>query len=352
LIVDNETIYYFPWHSGSSEEIIFEIEKNPKIKKLVIFGPQEYEPLDLYQNTGFHIMFDTYLKYKGIKLFNVVNTKTDKFINRADTIAWEDFFAFSTVYGSIIDGEKYAPMGHSKITSPFISLNRSPHPHRCFFIDMLAKYNLIDTGIVTWHEYGHNPTYNFEFWKNRSIKTLPNDSVSDSDNGERFKLYKPPSEFSNSLFSLVCESTPHLLFVTEKTFMPIYHKRPFLIAGAKNFHAHLKGMGFKLFDEVIDYSFDSLDTYEDRVNALMEQVKVLCNHNPNKLLNTLKPKLSHNMQNLLNILKNRPGVDSSVKKLAKKISRINPQLSYYDTLINFPSTTEFEIECNKILKGL
>lgn len=345
-------MYYFPWHSRGSEEIILEIEKNSKIKKLVIFGPQEYEPLDLYQQPGHHIMFDTYLKHKGIKLFNVLNTATDRFINRTDTVMWRDFFAFTTVHDSMIHGGRYPPMGHSKITSPFISLNRRSHSHRCFFIDMLAKHDLIDAGIVTWHEYGHIPTYNFKFWKNRSIKTLPNDPIENSEDGKRFSLYKPPLEFSNSLFSIVCESEPNLIFITEKTFMPIYHKRPFLIAGAKNFHAHLKNMGFELFDEVIDYSFDALDTYEDRVTALMEQVKVICRHNSDNLLKILKPKLSHNIQNLLNILKNHRGVDHSVIKLAKKISKIAPHLSYYDTLINFPSTTEFEIEYNKILKGL
>jgi hypothetical protein len=46
--------------------------------------------------------------------------------------------------------------------------------------------------------------------------------------------------------------------LTEKSFKPMYFKQLFLVNGYHNINIELKNLGFKLFEDFIDYSFDEV----------------------------------------------------------------------------------------------
>jgi hypothetical protein len=135
-------------------------------------------------------------------------------------------------------------------------------------MDLLSKYNLIDTNAISWHQkewVTHTESmpldYNFKYWKPK-ILTLA-DPLS-------FRLHVPPIEHKNSFCQLVIETDSNIPFITEKTAVPLYHMKPFLIAGCKGFHKILQRMGFELYTEIFDYSFDSIDNIEDRCEAIVQ----------------------------------------------------------------------------------
>lgn len=55
------------------------------------------------------------------------------------------------------------------------------------------------------------------------------------------------------------------------------HKMPFIISGDKGIHNELTRHGFKLYDMLFDYSFDTYDSYIDRNIAIISQLKKYCN---------------------------------------------------------------------------
>lgn len=69
------------------------------------------------------------------------------------------------------------------------------------------------------------------------------------------------------------------MFYSEKTFRPIACFQPFLIYGQKHCHKTLESLGYKLFYDLFDYSFDSeqdnLIRYEKILTTVREAVKYL-----------------------------------------------------------------------------
>lgn len=75
----------------------------------------------------------------------------------------------------------------------------------------------------------------------------------------------------NGLFS--DEMGPCELFVTEKTYKPIAHQHPFMICGMKGILQFLKHNGFETYDHLFNENYDSLDFFEDRVEAIYNNIK-------------------------------------------------------------------------------
>ena len=62
-------------------------------------------------------------------------------------------------------------------------------------------------------------------------------------------------------------------YVDEKIFMPIINRSLWIMCSTPGWYAYLeKHYGFKLFHDVIDYKFDSIVDWEDRLLHIMDQL--------------------------------------------------------------------------------
>lgn len=338
----NDTFIHISWENGGNYTKLLRVIKTKKVSQVVIFGPQEHSVLNFDEDVRKSKSFDNYVKQKNIELIRIVGTPIGKKLNplyymnhRPNIYSWDTFFANSTVYDSLFINS-VEPVGHGTIKKHFISLNRKPHPHRCMFIDLMHKHELQDFGMTSWHSFECTQyPYDFKHWTPRILELEePNLNL------HNLSLSNPHPSFQETLFSVICESSPDLIFCTEKTYVPIYHRRPFLIFGSKNIHAYLKRLNFKLFDEIIDYSFDKIDDPYERFDAGMLQLKKICEIEPNELLKVLKPKIDHNFVNLLNIFKNaQTYVDN---KVIEVVSYDIPSMEYYRNLLYYGQTPAFE----------
>ena len=79
--------------------------------------------------------------------------------------------------------------------------------------------------------------------------------------------------YSDISIEIVCETntTADTFFITEKTFRPIAYGRLFLIIGSPEFEQNLKRLGFDIFDDIIDKSYDSEGSYI-RVDAVFKSL--------------------------------------------------------------------------------
>ena len=87
--------------------------------------------------------------------------------------------------------------------------------------------------------------------------------------------------------------------ISEKTAKAVGHMKPFLTIGCQNWYKYFKSYGFQLYDELFDYSFDSLPSYKDRWEHIMNQCDKILD-TPHKELKDkiekMKPKLKYNKE--------------------------------------------------------
>lgn len=141
---------------------------------------------------------------------------------------------------------------------PFISMNKAPKVHRAIMMDMLAKHHLIEDGVVIWREKSQN--YPYKYWEEKIL-------LCDQVDGFKYQE-KLPFEYALSCMQLVPETDENIFTLSEKTGMALFFNKPFLVAGCVNFHKILQSLGFKLYDELFDYAFDSVDDIHTRYDMI------------------------------------------------------------------------------------
>ena len=75
--------------------------------------------------------------------------------------------------------------------------------------------------------------------------------------------------------------------------------KPFLTIGCQNWYKYFESYGFQLYDELFDYSFDSLPSYKDRWEHIMNQCDKILDTSHNELndkIEKMKPKLKYNKE--------------------------------------------------------
>jgi len=332
----DNNFYYFIWGETCPPDIYKDMQNENPPTGFYLIGPEEWEPVEIFPNGWEYIAFNSYTEMHNIKFKAITGAIDDKKYNyRYKYNKDKNFLSCPTYFANVVVNHAVdthrAPLGHTKLKKLFTSMNGRSHPWRCEFIDHMCKHNLFDHGYVSWHELDKIDDYNYEFqWWTPNKMSF--DKEWETDDGIS-DIYKPPTEFQNSLFSLVSESNTHCLFYTEKTFLPILNKRPFFIYGAPHANTYIKNFGFEIFDDIIDYSFDSIDNDTERCNAYFEQVKKLTEIPLDILYKKVYNKCEHNYYRMLDIVENK----EYVPRLFEKLTSNNPThkyLSNYRRILN------------------
>jgi hypothetical protein len=207
---------------------------------------------------------------------------------------WPTYWA--TCFGSSAPGE-LIPQSIDKL---FCLLNGNAHRHRCLTMDLLCRDNLLDKGYISWYDFKNPENYEFKYWQPTAL-TL--DTFSRARN-----LFTVPSEYARAFVNIVSESNMSPYFFTEKTTKPLYYKKPFLVISKEGYHTKmLVELGFKLYDEVFDYSFDTIEDYTLRTEHLIQQIKKLENYSNEQLediTRQIEHKLEFNRLHLLSLMNN------------------------------------------------
>lgn len=96
-------------------------------------------------------------------------------------------------------------------------------------------------------------------------------------------------------------------FITEKTYRPISHGRPFIIVGPFGTLEFLKSLGFMTFSSIIDESYDTLSDAEERFYRVCQSVKEFVDRPIHDVIDDIarvKPELTNNI-NCLTSLKQK-----------------------------------------------
>ena len=102
--------------------------------------------------------------------------------------------------------------------------------------------------------------------------------------------YTSYEHYASTIFNIITETThdKFSLNLTEKSFKSFANCHPFLIIGDLRINEKLKAFGFKLYDNLIDYSFDSIYDDTERLNGALEEIKRIYNLGEEYILNWYK----------------------------------------------------------------
>lgn len=168
--------------------------------------------------------------------------------------------------------------------------------YRAAIVDAVVRENLLSDGIVTYHGvYAEDLPYE---WKYHDGSRLIDE--------EGFNPYTPefnPMDFPKSYFRGLADiiSETQILegnyFPTEKTMKSIIALKPFLVLSCSNYHRYLyEDYGIEMYDEIFDYSFDSLTNVDDRIDGILDNIKRLKHLSKQEIKNKIFDKLVHNKQ--------------------------------------------------------
>ena len=171
---------------------------------------------------------------------------------------------------------------------------------RVKMVDTLARENLIDKGMVTFH-YPEKAEWKYYDGKKRS-----DEAAYSKDSHDHFRY---PASFQKCFVDIVAETwhEPGMFHITEKTLRSIAFFKPFLVLSCKGFYKDYlcDYFGLELYDEVFDYDFDNMESLQDRVDGIVSNIKKIENLSGHELSNlyiSLIPKMIRNKLKLIDIL--------------------------------------------------
>jgi hypothetical protein len=188
----------------------------------------------------------------------------------------------------------------------FITMNKAPKFHRAMFMDLLYHNNMFDKGYLIFRELSNYP---FKYWQQEVLL------LDQKDSSVLFNQEVVPQEYTKALFQIVTESHENYFFLTEKTAIPLLFQKPFLVVGDVNYHKTLESLGFVLYTELFDYSFDTIVDMEERYNCLINGIKDI---DLNFNLDKIKDKLIHNKKLAIHYATDINGFPKLWNKLAEE----------------------------------
>lgn len=87
--------------------------------------------------------------------------------------------------------------------------------------------------------------------------------------------YTTKSHYADTLFNIISETSfeTDSTNLTEKSFKAFANSHPFLIIGDVGSNELVRSFGFELYDELVDYSFDSIPERDKRLNEALKQIR-------------------------------------------------------------------------------
>jgi hypothetical protein len=306
-----KTLYYFYPSEFSSEWLMDEILHNNESRKKI-------ESILLENNTQLKLIISS----TNSDLYKEIN-ENPKLICNFEILYWPTFIlymSFEMMFDRCFsDKNKNTNLLVNTVIPNFqklyVNYNNKPRIHRCMMMDYLVKNNLFEYGFNSWNQkqflnnnMGSNAdvgirgeeTYKFKYW---SEKPLSIDGYSDptkkfTDEHSTW-LYNP-----KSFMALVGETAYGISPITEKTYRCLLQQEPFLAFGGINQNTNLISLGFKLYDEIFDYSFEKSPNLEDRIQGVIDNLNKIKDEDYQKLYDMIKPKLEFNQNHAIDILKN------------------------------------------------
>lgn len=322
------------WRNGTYKRIVF----LSHTEALSVFYIKTMNKIVNYLHKNYRLTLDKFLYVAGAHptVFNIEKYK--EMCNTVGIHPIEMILVNSMEIELNIQGASAKVDFNQVLTTPrkklknFISLNGVPRLFRIMLTGQLLKHNLLDQSYYTfWFNKkgtGIGSVPNYIDLAKKQFPNIAKESVEILDQHRDsfpMQLYTqltfPYSQtdvflYNTSYFSLVAETVfaenkglPDDIFYdcydfSEKLFRAIKFKHPFVLAARPYSLRVLKKYGYKTFHPYINENYDLIENDEDRLIAIVEEVKRLCTFTDDQWVTwqkNIKDIVEHNFHVLNNI---------------------------------------------------
>jgi len=302
---------YDEWNMGWWIRNLDIIIKTISENRIVFKQPQEYDftnnNLSLYNEIN-QLLVEygkTLTIYTGAEFNKKINSDNSNInVETWDGIYW---FARTNQYDHTNYDESLDELTPPKTLFTTLVGLKIGRDHRLYIMNEIFKFNLnIDSNFAVTTEFTEKNINNLtirdyplvegsDFTPIELTHYEPKEMVLHSERNKRNQT-EIPLEYSESSFDIVFETVYDYFFATEKTLRPIFEKKPFMVFASPNFHKKLsEKYGFKLYDNLIDYSFDSIENTRERYDMQIQQlVKIRNKYTPHDVFNMSKITSEYN----------------------------------------------------------
>lgn len=184
----------------------------------------------------------------------------------------------------------------------FMCFNRSPRNHRYALLCLLKKYDLLtDTNWSLINGWQSDKIYKMnkylEYFSQKDIIEMKNEieyfetievfkskyelGITNFDSRENQELFNLAESYENSYVNLVTETnfSDEAIHISEKSLKPFYYLQFPLILASYEHNKYVRDTyGFDLFEDMINYEYDSIRNNRDRLFTYVEEVKRIHKH--------------------------------------------------------------------------
>ena len=176
----------------------------------------------------------------------------------------------------------------------FMCLNRKPHNHRRFLINLFEEKDLLANGYIRFFR-DKNPLLLTENLPD-IIKDTDNAVVDDIPISNDIASLGDLNIWNSYFINVVTETTVHTdVFISEKTWKPIIGMRPFLILGDYHIYSQLKELGFDTFDDLFGTWYKD-SSWEHRAKSIVEILNFYKSKDLKQIYKDIKPRLVKNRE--------------------------------------------------------
>ena len=272
--------------------------------------------LEGFPDNSFH--WDVFYERTKLKPENFIFVTGDYSLSTSASIptvyrnSWERSMSYAMDHPNICDfwKHRFYKNAADSFERPYkaLALNRLMRPHRIMIAKLINDRGLADDinysfGIVTHHGSNEDDAVNRNHKAKNNIIAgtarlfkLPVATVDDfvDEHGEKNISQEPDLNlhvnqainyedqlvraYNESYFSLVAETNfqQNTLFQSEKIFKPVLMQQPFVTAAEPGAIRALRTMGYDVYDDFINHSYDDLEDPHDRMFELFNEVERLC----------------------------------------------------------------------------
>ena len=290
---------------------------------------EEYYKKALYDFESFLVERDivVYFLFGGSKLFDSWGNGGDYVIRNVKILTWNTFLLHYSAQFLVKAYKKQIEEINinSNFEKLFFSLNRHPRSQRSLIMDTFCKNDLFDFGLVSWNKLSNEwqEPYEFECWKEKRMVLDMSNKIDIIENIDERVDFNTDFLINNRcLFNVVGETMRGTeVFISEKTYKNFLIGQPFISVGPLHYNQKLKNLGFKLYDEIFDYSYDSNMDFEKRVVDMVKNLNQYKHVDLFELYNQIREITIFNKNKSINYCENDPYIPVELITLYKNHPR-------------------------------
>lgn len=244
---------------------------------------------------------------------------------------------FEAHYGDYIRNSYIPAIDKQPLEKKFLVPIRQAKPFRLLFYIWMKDNGLLENSHYSWTtENLYNSIYNEVLTSTPLYKELSDTEIEflkvpvfldDSDRTQILKTqWNMNEKVASSFMQIVLETTftegiekdSPTIFLTEKTYKPIFYKQPFILISEPFSLRYLRGLGYKTFGSFIDESYDVIIDPHLRMKHITNEILKI-NSMSLEELEDIRVKIQDIVEHNYNVFMSRPSEKILVKHIEETL---------------------------------